>query len=180
MVWYGFIPLILISGVILMAASPTAGAAISTKILVRVVSKDAKVIGSAVGGASILIVNQETGVLLARGEQQGGTGDTERIMIQPRQRGQTVYGTPGAAYFLAEIALEQPTKVEIRANAPLAFRESLQSGTKTLTLIPGRDVEGEGIVIELDGLIVHVTTPLAGGTLRKREEVRVAAEIRML
>lgn len=39
---YGFIPLILIYGVFLIVAHPTGGAPIPTKILVRVVSKDAR------------------------------------------------------------------------------------------------------------------------------------------
>ena len=41
---------------------------IPTKVIVRVVSKDAKVIGSGVGGSSIRIVNIETGETLAQGK----------------------------------------------------------------------------------------------------------------
>jgi len=39
---------------------------ISTKIIVRVVSKDAKVIGLGVGGAFVRIKNLETGEILAQ------------------------------------------------------------------------------------------------------------------
>ncbi len=174
------IPLILIPGVFLAAAQAFSGGGIPTKILVRVVSKDAKVIGSGVGGASVRIVNAETGETLAQGRQEGGTGDTDRIMLQPRKRGTTVYGTPGAAFFLAEIPLERPTRVEIRTEAPLAFPQALQRGAKTLTLIPGKDIAGEGVIIELDGLIVNIVHPAADGALKKGEEVRVEAEIKML
>ena len=69
---------------------------IPTKIIVRVVSRDAKVIGSGVGGALVRIKNLETGEILAQGNQEGGTGDTERIMVQPRRRGEAIYGTSGA------------------------------------------------------------------------------------
>ena len=78
---------------------------IRTKIVVRVVSKDAKVIGSGVGGALVRIKNLETGEILAQGKQEGGTGDTERIMVKPRQRGEPVYGIPESAFFQAEIPL---------------------------------------------------------------------------
>ena len=71
---------------------------IPTKILVRVVSKDAKVIGSGVGGALVRIKDLETGEVLAQGKHEGGTGDTDKIMVQPRKRGVPVYGTPGAAF----------------------------------------------------------------------------------
>jgi hypothetical protein len=177
---YSLIPLMLISGVFLFAPHPFAGGGILTKVLVRVISRDAKVIGSGVGGASVQIVDQETGEILAQGEQAGGTGDTERIMVQPHQRGKTVYGTPGAAFFMAQILLERPTRVEIRVKAPLSFPQALQSGVKTMILIPGKDIEGEGVVIELEGLIVQITQPSAGGTLRKGEELRVGADVKML
>jgi hypothetical protein len=170
----------LIPGTLLVAAQTFSGGAVPTKVLVRVVSRDAKVVGSGVGGASVRIVNAETGETLAQGEQRGGTGDTDRIMVRPRLRGQIVYGTPDAAFFLAKIRLERPTRVEIRAKAPLAYPQALQSGAKTLTLIPGRNIEGEGVVIELDGLIVHLVHPAAGGALQKDEEVRVEAEVKML
>ena len=57
---------------------------VATSVLVRVVSKGAKVIGSGVGGASVRIVNLETGETLAQGKQEGATGETDRIMVQPR------------------------------------------------------------------------------------------------
>ncbi len=165
---------------VFLASYAQGGAAVPTKILVRAVSKDAKVIGSAVGGASVSIVNAETGETLAAGKQQGGTGDTDRIMVQPRQRGKRVYGTPGSAFFLAKITLEQPTRVEIRVEGPLAYPQARQKAAKTVTLIPGKDIVGEGIVIELDGLIVNIIKPAAGRALKKGEEVPVTVEVKML
>lgn len=180
MVRISLITLLLLAGMVLLALPPAAGGGIATKVLVRAVSKDAKVIGSGVGGASVRIVNLETGETLARGKQEGGTGDTDRIMVQPRQRGKTVYGTPGAAFFLAEIPLERATRVEIQVEAPLAYPHAMQRGVKTLTLVPGRDIAGEGVIIELDGLIVNIQSPVAGGVLQKGKEVQVRAEIKML
>ena len=120
-------------------ASPSfAAEKVPTKIIVRVVAKDSKVIGSGVGGALVRIRNLETGEILAQGKQEGGTGDTERIMVGPRRRGEIIYGTSGAAFFQAEIPLERPTQAEIYTEAPLAYPHAIQKGSKTLTLIPGK------------------------------------------
>ena len=153
---------------------------IPTKIIVRVISKDAKVIGSGVGGALVRIKNLETGEILAQGKQEGGTGDTDRIMVQPRRRGEAVYGTPETALFQAEIPMSKPIQVEIYTEAPLAYPHAIQKGSKTLTLIPGKHILGEGVIIELDGLIVNLLEPAPGKELKKGKEVSIKAEVRML
>jgi hypothetical protein len=177
-----FVPLFLISAhIIFILTSPSfAAEKVPTKIIVRVVAKDSKVIGSGVGGAFVRIRNLETGEILAQGKQEGGTGDTERIMVRPRQRGEIIYGTSGAASFQAEIALDRPTQVEIYTEAPLAYPQSIQKGSKTLTLIPGKHILGEGVIIELDGLIVHILNPSPKEVLKKGEELTIKAEVRML
>lgn len=151
----------------------------STKIIIRVVAKDSKIIGSGVGGALVRIKNVSTGEVLAQGIQKGGTGDTERIMIKPRKRGDTIFDTPGAAFFQAELPLQRPTQVEVYAEAPLGFPHAIQKGSKTLTLIPGKHILGEGLIIELDGLIVNIIYPLTKME-GKKEELTVRAEVRML
>jgi hypothetical protein len=153
---------------------------ILTKVIVRVVSKDSKVIGSGVGGAFVRIKNFETGEILAQGKQEGGTGETDRIMVQPRRRGEVLFGTPDAAFYQAEILLDQPTQVEIYTEAPLAYPHALQKGSKTITLIPGKHILGEGLIIELNGLIVNVLSPSPKENLKKGEGVLVTAEVRML
>jgi hypothetical protein len=153
---------------------------ILTKVIVRVVSKDAKVIGSGVGGAFIRIKNLETGEILAQGKQLGGTGDTDRIMVQPHRRGEVLYGTPDAAFFQAEIPLDRPTQVEIYTEAPLGYPHNMQKGSKTLTIIPGKHILGEGVIIELNGLIVNILNPSSKESLKRGEEIVVRVEIRML
>lgn len=174
--------LLLISAhlIFLLTSSSFSGERVGTKIIVRVVAKDSKIIGSGVGGAFVRIMNLETGEILAQGKQEGGTGDTDRIMVLPRRRGEIIYGVPGAAFFLAEIPLLRPTQVEIYAEAPLAYPHNIQKGSKTLTLIPGRHILGEGVIIELDGLIVNILNPSPKEALRRGEELTVKVEVRML
>jgi hypothetical protein len=172
--------LILFSGIIFCSVQGLSAEKVSTKILIRVVSKDAKVVGSGVGGASVRIVNVDSGEILAQGKQEGGTGDTDRIMVQPRRRGDAIYGTPGAAFFQTEIPLDRPTRVEIQVAAPLAYPQSIQKGSKTLVLIPGRHILGEGVIIELDGLIVNVLEPMPTKVLKKGGKLNIKVEVKML
>jgi hypothetical protein len=171
---------ILMAGSLVFVASSSSAGKVITQVVVRVVSRDAKVIGSNVGGALVRIKNRDTGEILAQGKQEGGTGDTHRIMVQPRRRGDVVYGTLDAAFFRAEIPLDRPTEIEIYTEAPLAHPQSIQKGSKTLTLIPGKHFLGEGVIIELNGLIVNIEHPSPKMALKKGEEVLVRAEVRML
>lgn len=175
-----FLSLLAFPAIFFLAVHAFSGGKVPTKVVVRVVSKDAKVIGSGVGGAAVRIVNSETGETLAQGTQEGGTGDTDRIMMKARARGETVYGTPGAASFSAEILLDRPTRAEIQVEGPLGYAQAMQRGSKTVTLIPGKDITGEGVVIELDGLIVNIRNPAVGGFFKRGEAVKVEAEVKML
>ena len=177
-----FVLLFLISThIIFLLTSPAFSAEkVLTKVIVRVVSKDSKVIGSGVGGAFVRIKNLESGEILAQGKQEGGTGDTDRIMVQPHKRGEPLYGTPDAAFYQAEILLDKPTQVEIFAEAPLAYPHAVQKGSKTITLIPGKHILDEGLIIELNGLIVNILSPSPKEDLKKGEAVSVRVEVRML
>lgn len=136
-----------------------AGPGVPTKVMVRAVSRDAKVIGTAVGGARITIRDVSTGVVLAQGLQQGGTGSTELIMVRPRVRGAAVFDTSDTAGFLATVTLERPAVVEVTAEGPLGTPQSIQRVSKTLLLVPGQDVLGEGILLEIHGFTVALLSP---------------------
>lgn len=152
------------SAAVLLAAS--AAFAAPTTVVVRATSRDAKVIGDGVGGARITIRNLETSAVLASGIQTGGTGDTKRIMQDPRVRNGVVYATENAASFRATIDLEKPTRVEVIAEGPLKYPQATQRVSKTMLLVPGRNLEGEGVLLEIPGFIVDVLSPAtaASGT----------------
>ncbi len=169
-----------IEGSLIFAPPSFSEGKITTKVIVRVTSKDAKVIGSGVGGAFVRVKNLETGEVLAEGKQLGGTGDTDRIMLRPRRRGEVLYGTPDAALFQAEIPIEKPIPVEIYTEAPLGYPHAIQKGSKTHTLIPGKHIVGEGVIIELNGLIVNIISPSPEKSLEKREKIVVRVEVKML
>ncbi|MFQ5752481.1 MAG: hypothetical protein ACE5HI_10830 [bacterium] len=153
--------------------------AIPTKVLVRAISRDAKVIGTKVGGARISIRDASTGEVLAEGIQTGSTGNTELIMVKPRERGAKVFDTPGTAGFLATLNLERPTVVEITAEGPLQPPQSTYSASKTLLLIPGQDVLGEGILLEIHGFRVTLLTPEEAFQRSSGEDLEVRVAVTM-
>jgi hypothetical protein len=151
--------------------------AVATRITIRVLSRDAKIIGTGVGGALVRVTNAETGELLAEGKHAGATGDTKLIMSTPHVRGISVYNTEGAAGYVAELPLTRPTVVNITATGPLGYPQAMQSASKQMLLVPGRHIEGDGVVLELHGYIVEIVSPEpltpAGGTIDVRARVRM-------
>ncbi len=152
----------------------------STRLRVRVVSCDAKVIGSLVGGCRITIRDAKSGDVLARGEHLGGSGDTKTIMKIPRQRGTAVFDTPGTACFEARLDVTEPTLVEVCAEGPLACPHAMQSATKTTWVVAGEDVGGEGLVLELNGFIVDILEPHGTDVLHSGHRVHLEAGVRLL
>ena len=59
-----------------------------TKVMVRAIARDAKIIGKGVGGARITIREVSSGKILAEGMLQDGTGETSLIIEKPHVRGE--------------------------------------------------------------------------------------------
>jgi len=163
----------------LLLAVPASGQeAVPTTVVVRAVSNDAKLMQDPVGGAHITIEDAETGAVLAEGRQTGDSGSTEKIMQQPHERGATIYDVPGAAEYETTLELATPTRVRVTAEGPLDYPQAMQTTSKTVLLVPGRDVTGGGITLSLHGFIVEVLSPTdadatPGSTLNVRTRVRM-------
>ncbi len=151
-----------------------------TRVTVRVVSHDAKIIGDGVGGVRVVITRAADGHILADGMQTGSTGDTNAIMVQPRERGQKTFNTPGAAAFHAELALIEPTLVDITAYGPLGDPGHLVQTGRRMLLVPGFHVEGEGIILEMNGFTVRVLSPRAEKVERAHSDITVTTSVTML
>lgn len=149
-----------------------------TRVVVRVVSHDAKIIGSGVGGARVVVRNPATGAVLAKGVQEGGTGSTSAIVVDPVARGSAIYDTPGAAAFTATVRLSAPTVLEFVGEAPLGYPQAVQRASKSMLVVPGQHILGDGVVLELHGFIVELLEPkrIPPGT----DAIAVTARVRML
>lgn len=55
--------------------------------------------------------------------------------------------------------LERPTVVEVTAEGPLGTPQTTQRASKTLLLVPGQDVLGEGVLLEIHGFTVTFLAP---------------------
>lgn len=147
---------------VLLAAGPVSPApaqAEETRVTVRVLSKDAKLIGSSMGGARVTIRDADTGELLADGVTEGSTGDTGLLVVEPRPRYADL-GTEGAAGFEAVLDLDRPTRVEVTAYGPLAQLQAAVSAGTTQWIVPGKHLTGPGsVLIELSGFVVDVLEP---------------------
>ncbi|HUP47614.1 MAG TPA: hypothetical protein VNA04_02375 [Thermoanaerobaculia bacterium] len=155
-----FLPALLCATAVTLAAAEP----VPTEVTVRVIARDAKAIYEAVGGAWVTITDLRTGEVLAAGAHNGkSSGSTQKIMIEPRKRGEIVFDTPGAASFTATIPLREPAVVEIAAEGPVGHPQARRSASKTLLLLPGEHLTGDGVVLEIHGLIVTVDPPKGDG-----------------
>lgn len=138
--------------------SGAAALAEPTEITVRVVSKDAKFVGTSMGGARVTLRDAETGQLLATGVTEGSTGDTSKIMGQRERR--TPMSDDGSAKFTAVLDLDRPHLVEVTAFGPLAQRQSAVPVSSTQWVVPGKHITGgDAWLLELPGLVVDVLDP---------------------
>ncbi|MEF8817907.1 MAG: hypothetical protein V5A20_13675 [Salinibacter sp.] len=164
---------------LLLAAPAGAQDAVPTQVTVRAVSNDAKLIQDPVGGAHITIEHVETGEVLAEGRQSGDSGSTEKIMRQPHERGASIYEAPGAAKYETTLDLAEPTRVRVTAEGPLDYPQAMQTASKTVLLVPGEDVAGDGITLTLHGFIVEVLRPSASD-VNPGGDVPVRARVQMM
>ncbi|MFZ5876330.1 MAG: hypothetical protein ACOYXU_07965 [Nitrospirota bacterium] len=132
--------------------------AAETKVVVRAKSKDAKFIGTSMGGALVTIRRHDDGRVVAQGLTQGGTGDTARLIVDPIQRGKPL-ADAGTARFEASLDIETPTLVTIEVSAPVAQPQSTITSSTQIWLIPGKHVVGDGVILEIPGLAVDVVAP---------------------
>ncbi|HLS31041.1 MAG TPA: hypothetical protein VK021_09300 [Flavobacteriaceae bacterium] len=149
-----------------------------TNIMVRVKAKDAKFIGTSIGGAQVQIKDSRTGAVLAEGITQGSTGNTEVIMNQPHQRRENLSDEETAG-FLAKLDIEEPTFVTIEAIGPINAKQAEIKSSTQVWVIPERDILGDGIVLEIPGFIVDVLSPQRHQIISKDSAVKIKANVIM-
>ncbi|PLB19255.1 MAG: hypothetical protein TRG1_1959 [Flavobacteriaceae bacterium FS1-H7996/R] len=132
--------------------------ATETQIIVRVKAKDAKFIGSSIGGAYVVIRNKLTNEILAKGKTEGSTGDTDLIMKTPRERGSNI-SDQMTAKFVAIIDIDEPVFISIEVDSPISNKQARIHASTELWLIPGKHILGDGVIIEISGFIVDILEP---------------------
>ena len=132
--------------------------ATETKVIVRVKAKDAKFIGSSLGGAYVVIRNKSNQQILAEGKTSGSTGNTSLIMREPKTRGGSITDER-TAKFLATLDIDEPMFVSIEVTSPFNNKQAQAKVSTELWLIPGKDILGDGIILEVPGFIIDILKP---------------------
>ncbi|MEJ5105228.1 hypothetical protein [Chryseobacterium sp. MYb328] len=129
-----------------------------TKVIVRAKAKDAKFIGSSLGGAHIIVRNKLNQKILAEGNTAGSTGNTDLIMKTPKVRGASITDDQTGG-FVATVDIDEPTFVTVEVISPLNSRQAQAVVSTELWLIPGKNILGEGIILEIPGYIIDILKP---------------------
>lgn len=150
-----------------------------TKIIVRTKAKDAKFIGSSMGGSMIMIKDALTGELLAKGLTQGGTGNTQAIMRTPLERYNESF--QGAAAFETTLNLSKPVFVDIQALGPVNHESRVMSNTQ-VWLIPGKHLDEQGVILEMPGFIIDGLFPKThqGFSIENDQSIEIKANMVMM
>lgn len=173
-------PLFLIGTAVLLLTAPSSFAT-PTHLTVRVKSKDAKFVGTGMGGVLITVKDARTGEVLASGRTAGDTGDTDRMMKTPLTRGVPLSDTT-AAQFTTTLELAEPRLLKVTAYGPLANLQAANRVSATQWIVPGKHITaGDAWLIELPGFVVDVLAPPTHVKFKGTPQtVQLAANVMMM
>lgn len=163
----------------ILLASATVVNGQETDIMIRAKAKDAKFIGSSIGGAHIIVKNALNGKILAEGVTSGSTGNTAVIMKKPHKR-RAALSDRKTAGFLAKLTLDKPTFLTVEAYSPIDDRQATVLSSTQFWAIPGKNITGDGIVMEIPGFIVDILLPQRHEVISEKQEIEIKANIVMM
>ncbi len=148
-----------------------------TEIVVRVLSRDAKFIGSSMGGAQVTLRDVKSGDVLAEGQTSGGTGDTG-LLMKANQTRRAALSTPEAAKFTAMLDINEPRLVEVTAKGPMNNEDGANTVSATQWIIPGKHLNGgDGWVLEMPGFSLVAQT---ADDVTAPGSVEINADVKMM
>lgn len=150
-----------------------------TNIMIRAKAKDAKFIGSSIGGAHIIVKNASNGTILAEGMTSGSTGNTDKIMKEPHKR-RALLSDNNTAGFLAKLDINKPTFLTVEAYAPKNDKQAGVLSSTQFWAIPGKDITGDGIILEIPGFIVDIISPQRHEAISGEQKIEIMANIVMM
>ena len=149
---------VLVFGLVLCISHSVLLGQVPTTLIVRAKAMDGKFIGSSIGGALILVKDAYSGEVLAKGLTEGSTGNTRLIMFTPHARGQSIVDE-ATAKFVAQLNIDKPLFVQVDVMSPYAQRQATVLASTQLWILPGKHIDGDGLIIEIPGFIINVLHP---------------------
>jgi hypothetical protein len=144
----------------LVLASVGAVQAEPTEVVVRVLSKDAKFIGTDTGGVQVTLRDADTDEVLSQGMTAGATGNTPKIMTNGRARRETL-SDEGSAKYSAILDIRRPRRVTATITDLRVPKDAAITASSTQWILPGKSVGGgDGWVLELPGFAITSLEPL--------------------
>ena len=171
---------IMLAGLICAGGTQAANAE-PTDIVIRVLAKDAKFIGTEMGGARIVLRDADTGEILAQGMTAGGTGNTPKIMANGHARRESL-SDDASAKFMATLDIQRPRKITATATGPMMLNDGAITVSSTQWVVPGKPIAGgDGWVLELPGFAISLVEPLparvrSGGDAQIHVKVKVTMQ----
>ena len=144
----------LVFALTILVGAAGAAAAQPTPMVIRVIAKGAKFIGTEVGGVAITLTDADTGQVLAKGIAQGGAGTTTHIMKDSHLRGDILSNDTTAQYSVS-LDLDHPIRVTATATGPAEPPGGATNVSATQWVLPGKGVAGgDGWVLEMPGFLI--------------------------
>jgi len=162
---------------LLLLLLPTVALATETRLVVRARARDGKFVGTSMGGALVVLRDAQTGQVLASGLTAGSTGNTQTLMKQPQARGAPL-ADEASAKFTAAVDLTEPRLVTVEVSGPQAQRQALATSSTQLWLLPGKHIEGDGLILELPGFVIDVLAPQAHEFLKLAADKKLTVPLR--
>lgn len=170
----------LFAALILFSLGGSAAWAIPTNIVIRIMAKDAKFVGTEMGGVQITLRDAETGEVLAQGLTDGTSGGTPLIMKDGHAR-RDVLSDEKSAKFSATLDLDRPRRIMVTAAGPHSPKQAATTVSSTQWVLPGKSIDGgDGWVLELPGFAVSALDIPTEINLAATQKIPVHAKVTMM
>ena len=138
----------------------------TTELVVRVVAAGAKYVSPELGGVDVWVADADSGEVVATGQVEGDSGDTEALMSEPRTRSQPLPTTATSAKAVLDVPLSEARRVVVHASGPRLGDGAVATTSASVWMVPGvRPGGDEGVVLELRGLAVSFLEPTPHQTI---------------
>ncbi len=150
-----------------------------TNIVIRVMAKDAKFIGTETGGVQVTLRDADTGELLAQGMTAGATGNTPKIMTNGHARRDPL-SDELSAKFSAVLDIRKPVRIVATVNDSKLSKNAALTVSSTQWVLPGKAVGGgDGWVLELPGFAITPLEPVPESVALEGGEAKLSLKFKV-
>src|SRR5690606_1405903 len=81
------------------------------------------------------------------------------------------------AGFLAKLDITEPVFVTIEALAPVNKKQATVRSSTQQWIIPGKNIGGDGIILEVPGFVVDILSPQTHETIKDGKQIAISANV---